>query len=165
MATYAETKTKLLEVRRKRTKGFITSLMVLTVINTLAASVLIKFGMINVFFFFFLALLPTIMSVLWDRKPGRFASKTVAAFNIAGCTPHILAVLSSGTPDSTSLTILRVFDNWITIYGFATAGWIMIYFVPQLTAVFLEFRGKFMEARMEEFQNQLLEEWGEDIRK
>jgi hypothetical protein len=156
---------RLNEVKKKRTKSFITNLIIIALLNTGAAVTCVMFGMINVFFFLFFAFLPTILSLLWDKKPGRFASKTVGAFNISGCAPHLTAIISSGIPDSTSYTILQDAGNWITIYGFAVAGWCMVYFIPQITYLFLDFRSKFIAVKMQDFQEKLLAEWGEDVKK
>ena len=165
MAESSTIKDKVAELRKKRLRSFIKNLMIITIIATLFGVGFIWLGMKNVFFFLFMALLPMLLSNLWDKKPGRFASKTVAAFNVTGAFPYIMAISSSGTPDSVALATIYSAKTWVLIYGFAVFGWSVILLVPKVTLIYLEIRSKFMIGKMESFQQELLNEWGEEIRK
>ncbi len=158
-------KDRLVQLRQKRLKSFIKSLIFITIIATLFGIGFIWLGMKNVFFFVFAGLIPLLCSILWDKKPGRFASKTVAAFNVTGMFPFIIAIVSSGSPDSTALTITQNPNTWTLVYGFAIFGWSVVILIPRITLIFLEIRSKYLIKKMEKFQQDLLDEWGEDIRK
>ncbi len=165
MAESSTIKDKVEKLRKQRSRGFIKNLIFIVIIATLAGVGFISIGMKNVFFFLLLALLPALLSIVWDKKPGRFASKTVVAFNVTGMFPFLLAIASSGTPDSVALTILHAPNTWILVYGFAIFGWSVILLIPKITMIFLEIKSRYMVKRMEKFQQELLEEWGEEIRK
>jgi len=158
-------KERIAKLRKERLRSFIKSLIFIAIISTLCGVGFISLGMKNVFFFLFLALLPSITSILWDRKPGRFASKTVAAFNITGMFPFLVAISSSGSADSIALNTLADAKTWVLVYGFAIFGWSVILLVPKITLIFLEIRSKYLINKMESFQQELLDEWGEDIKK
>ncbi len=158
-------KEKLTKLRKERARRFLKNLIFIAMIATAFAVGFIWLGMKGVFFFIFLALVPTILSILWDKKPGRFASKTVAAFNVTGMFPYVMAISSSGSPDSVAVATIYDPRSWVLVYGFAIFGWSVILLVPKITLIFLEIRSKFMIKKMETFQQGLLEEWGEEIRK
>lgn len=164
----AETKTykeKLLELRKKRFRSFLMNVIVVTFFSTIFAVLAIWLDMKNVFMFCFIGLVPGILSLLWDKKPGRFASKTVMALNITGIFPFCQAMLYSGSPNNTALYLSYEFDSWLQIYGFALLGWGLVYLVPKITLVFLEIKSKYMLNKMQEFQKVLLEEWGDGVKK
>jgi nicotinamide riboside transporter PnuC len=165
MTESASIKEKLAKLRKERLRSFIKNLIFIAIIATLLGVGCIWLGMKNVFFFVFLALSPLLLSILWDKKPGRFASKTVAAFNITGMFPYIMAISSSGSPDSVALAVMYDPKTWVLILGFAVFGWAVILLIPKITMIFLEIRSKFLIKKMEAFQQDLLDEWGEDIKK
>lgn len=165
MAESSTIKDKVTQLRKQRSKGFIKNLIFIAIIATLMGVVFISLGMKNVFFFLFLALVPTFLSILWDKKPGRFGSKTVAALNITGMFPYIMAITSSGSPDSTALHSIYDAECWLLVYGFAIFGWSIILLVPKITLIFLEIKSGYTVKKMEKFQQDLLSEWGEEITK
>jgi len=158
-------KEKVAKLRRQRIRSFIKNLIFITIVATATGVGFISMGMKNVFLFVLIALLPLMVSVLWDKKPGRFASKTVAAFNITGIFPYLLAIASSGSPDSIALATIYSSKTWMLVYGFALFGWAVILLIPKITMIFLEIKSKYMIAKMEAFQQELLNEWGDDIKK
>jgi hypothetical protein len=158
-------KEKLTKLKKERARRFLKNLIIIALVSTVFAVGFIGLEMKSVFFFIFLALSPTLISILWDKKPGRFASKTVAAFNITGMFPYIVAIASSGSPDSVALATIYDPKTWGLVYGFAIFGWSVILLIPKITLIFLEIRSKFMIKKMETFQKELLDEWGEEIRR
>lgn len=158
-------KEKLEKLRKQRLRGFFKNTILISFLATAMAVGFTWLEMRNVFLFAFLGFLPGMASILWDKKPGRFASKTVCAFNITGMFPYMLAMGSSGSPDVVARNTLVDPFSWILIYGFAAFGWGIIYLIPQITLIFLETRSKFMIKKMEKFQAELLDEWGEEIKR
>jgi hypothetical protein len=165
MPNVKEYKEKLKEIKKKRLKSFFISLTLILFIATVAAVGFIWLEMKNVFIFIFLAYLPGILSVLWDKKPGRFASKTVFALNATGTTPYLFAIFSSGAPDSVAINSLNDPLAWLLIYGFSIFGWGLVYLVPQITMIFLEIKSEYMIKKMQAFQENLVDEWGEEIKR
>ncbi len=165
MAESSTIKERLVALRQKRLKSLIKNLIFISIFSTILGIAFIWLQMKYVFMFTLIALMPMLISIVWDKKPGRFASKTVAAFNITGMFPSIIALVSTGSPNSTAMAILNNPNTWLLIYGFAIFGWIVVFMIPKITLIFLEIRSKYLIRRMERFQQDLLEEWGEDVRR
>jgi hypothetical protein len=151
--------------RKQQARNFFKNLTIIVIVSVLFAVGFIWLKIPNVFIFFFLAFMPALSAMLWDKKPGRFASKTVAAFNITGMVPYLIAIGSSGSPDTTAYNSISDVYAWLLIYSFAGFGWGVVYLIPQITLVFLEIRSKYMIAKMKRFQQDLVEEWGEEVKK
>ena len=164
MANNQSYKKKLDELRKKRLRSFITSLILISFVATLAAVGSIWLDMKNVFIFGFLGLLPGLLSIIWDKKPGRFASKTVFAFNLTGIFPYLMAITHSGSPDNTAYYIMNEPIAWLLVYGFAIFGWSIILVIPKMTLIFLEMKSKYLVNKMQNFQEELISEWGERIK-
>lgn len=156
---------KYSELKKQRLRAFFRNTIIVALVSTLLAVGFTWLEMRNVFMFILLAFMPGISSVLWDRKPGRFASKSVCAFNLTGMFPYLMAIFLSGNADTTALNSLKDPLAWVLIYGFSVFGWGVIYIIPQITLILLEIRSKFMVAKMEKFQQELIDEWGDEIRK
>lgn len=158
-------KEKLVKLRKERQKGFIKNLIFLSLIMTIIAVGFIWLELKDVFMFVSLALMPSILSIIWDRKPGRFSSKIVSAFNLTGICPYIIGIFSSGSPNSAALDIISNMKVWLVVYGFSALGFAIILVIPKITLLFLEVKSKYMVNKIDSFQKQLLEEWGEEIAK
>ncbi|MDX1949336.1 MAG: hypothetical protein SFT90_02400 [Rickettsiales bacterium] len=152
------------KIKQQRSRGFIKSLIIISFICTLFAVLFTWLNMRNVFFFVVLAFMPSLLSILWDKKPGRFASKSVSAFNFTGAFPYILSIFLSGSPDSTAINSLYDPLAWLLIYGFSGFGWGVVYIIPKITSLIVEVRSKIMIAKMEKMQTELIDEWGEDVK-
>jgi hypothetical protein len=158
-------KEKLTKLKQERQKGLLKNLIFLILIMTVLGIFFTWLEMRDVYYFLFLALLPSMISIIWDRKPGRFSSKIVSAFNLTGFCPYILGIVSSGSQNSAAVNIFYNPTVWLVVYGFAACGWGVIYVIPQVTLIFLEIKSKYMINKIDSFQKKLLEEWGEGIQK
>jgi len=152
------------ELAKERSKKFVMNMMMVTVVVTMTAALLISFGMGFVFALLGIGLLPGIVANISDGRPGRYASKTVMAFNISGISPHLAAIISSGSPNNTAISILSDPKSWLLIYGFAAFGWGVVYIIPQITHMYLEIKASYKSKKMHQFQEKLVEEWGEEIK-
>jgi hypothetical protein len=158
-------KEKLIKLRQERQKSLIKNFIFLSIILTLFGVGFISLQMKNVFFFISLALFPAFSAIILDRKPGRFSSKILCSFNLTGLCPYVIAIFSGGSADSAAIGILYNPLSWLVIYGFAAVGWGIIYIIPQITLVFLEIKSKLMIKKIDDFQQKLVEEWGEEVAK
>jgi|GEM_PF-3032035 len=165
MSSDKNIKEKLEKLRKKRMRAFFRNTILISLFATIAAVGFTWLEMRNIFIFLFIAFLPSLASILWDKKPGRFGSKTVSAFNITGMFPYILAAYNSGSPDVVARDAMIDPKAWLLIYGFAVLGWGVVFLVPRITLVVLELRSRFMISKMQKFQDSLSEEWGEEVKK
>ncbi len=153
------------KLKEQRFRGLIRNLILVSLLFTAMAVGFTWLEMRNVFFFVSLAFLPGVASIMWDRKPGRFASKSVFAFNLTGAFPYFLAIFLSGNADTTAQNSIQDPMAWILIYGFSAFGWGVIYIIPRITLIVIELRSKLTLAKMEKLQSELVEEWGEEIKR
>ena len=153
------------DMMRMKSRKLISNLIVITIILTIAGVGATSVGGSSVFAFVAGAMLPGIIVFLADWRPGKFASKTIIAFNLAGLTPYAAAIFSSGSPNNTAINILRDPTVWMVVYGAASFGWIVVFLIPHITKMYLQIKAEHTINKLSHFQEKLTEEWGEDIKK
>ncbi|MCB2081753.1 MAG: hypothetical protein H6908_01810 [Hyphomicrobiales bacterium] len=144
-------------------KKVVFNLVVIVFILTLVAAALTSVGLYYVFVLIVMGLLPGIISYIVDKRPGKFASKTVFMFNLSGLTPQIAAAFRSGSPDTTALALLTNPYTWLMPYGFSAFGWGMVFLFPQIALLFYVLKAEYTIGKLQHFQKTLLDEWGEGI--
>ena len=156
---------KTAAVREKeQAKRIITRLFVITIILTFISSALIFMGFTYVVVLVIVSLLPAVVASVVDRRPRKFASKTVICFNLAGFLPPLFDTFLSSSPDTVAQQELANPYIWIMIYGFAGFGWFVVYVIPQMVFLFLVVRSDHTIAKLEARRKELVEEWGERVR-
>ncbi|HCR85810.1 MAG TPA: hypothetical protein DIV86_03945 [Alphaproteobacteria bacterium] len=158
-------KEKLLKLRQDKLKSLVRNFIFLSIVLTVIGVAFISMQMKNVFLFCVGALIPTFSSIILDRKPGRFSTKILSSFNLTGICPYLIAIFSSGSPDASAIDIIYNPTSWVVIYGFSAVGWGIIYVIPQITLVFLEIKSRYMVKKIDSFQQELINEWGEEVAK
>lgn len=116
---------------------------------------------------FSLAMLPSIITSMIDKGEGKFASKTISACNFVGIAPYIFNILQISEPAAISAIAKElIYDvqTWVTVYGFALVGWIIIWLLPQITQIIFTIRTEIKYNRIKEEQAKLIHEWGEEIK-
>lgn len=113
----------------------------------------------------FIGLLPTFAAVLIDPTPDRIKALSICAMNVAGLTPFLLELWTSGQAQSVvkALEIIAVPENVITIYVCAAAGYIIFYTVSGLVSTLMLERGR---ARLKEVEEKLVDlerQWGREV--
>jgi len=150
---------------KERSKKFVSNLVTVTIVVTVLAVGLIYLGMGFVFAFLAIGLLPAIVAAILDNSKGRLVGKTVFAFNLAGMAPHLISILLSGMPNQASLSVLQNPTSWLMVYGFAAFGWGVVYTIPQMVLLYLEIKASYLVKKYEHFQKELVDEWGDGIKK
>lgn len=156
---------KASELAKVRSKKFITNLIMVVAVTTIVGVALSSVGMPVAFSFVAIGMLPCITANITDNRPGRFASKTVTAFNLAGIFPHLVAIFTSGSPNNTALSLLQNPNSWLLVYGLAAIGWVIVFLIPHIVHIYLDIKSVYIINKLESFQEALVEEWGEEIKK
>ncbi len=151
------------ELAFKRAKRMIANLIIIIIISTIIGIGLSTIGMQQVFIFILIGLMPGIVANITDGRPGRFASKTVVAFNIAGMLQYLVAIFVSGTPNEIADNLILKPEVWLMIYGFAAFGWALVFIVPHIVQLYLEITANYTVKKLLSFQETLVKEWGETI--
>jgi hypothetical protein len=160
-----EHRQKVADLKKKRFSRIITNVLVTVILLTAIGVGMGSGGMIKVFMFLSVALLPGIAAFVTDSRPGRFASKTVLAFNIAGMSPHMSSIFYSGSPNQTAYAIMHEMQSWYLIYGFAGFGWAVVFIIPHIAEMYLEVKAAYTIKRLNLFKDALVEEWGENVKR
>lgn len=119
------------------------------------------------FIFLILALLPSIVAYYFDTSLERTSSRTIFACNLAGVIPAITPIFASGLKFK-NYDIGGIVGNprvWLFAYGFAAAGWAMIFLSNHIAHFIVVIKHKLQTTMLEYSQAKLLEEWGEPVRK
>lgn len=145
--------------------NIITNLLIAAVAVVLITSLCIYFGMAYVAAIVVIGFLPGLSAYMVDRRPGKFASKAVMAFNFSGLLPQLAAILYSQNANNTAQIMFHDPMTWLWIYMFAAFGWLIIHLLPQITFLIFTLRADINKRRISSFQDMLLKEWGEEIKK
>ncbi len=161
----AEHRQKVADLKKKRFSRLLTNMLLVIVFLTFSGVGLASVGYMQVFMFVAVGLLPGMAALITDSRPGRFASKTIIAFNLSGMTPHLASIGYSGSPNQTALAIMRELETWTLVYGFAGFGWVLVFLIPHIAALYLEVKATYTIKKLEEFKNALADEWGDKVKK
>ena len=116
------------------------------------------------FGFFVLGMMPAILSMLFDRGAGRFASKTVSAFNFVGIVPFLFEIAQAFDRSLAAQRLMLDFWVWVVVYGTASLGWVTIWLFPQITVIIYAVRADNKISKLKKERDELIEEWGEEVK-
>ncbi len=163
------TENKVVGMDKKTANKVIGNLVMVTIIMTVISMGLVYLGMSYVVVMFVVGMLPTAVAKIVDRRPGRRASNTIMMMNMAGLLPYVFKVIntvfSGASPDEVALSLISNPYTWLVIYGFATFGWLIVQFIPQIVFQILLMRSDHLIRKLEHAKEQLIEEWGTDIKR
>tara|TARA_B100001564_G_scaffold354185_1_gene364342 strand:- start:1319 stop:1885 length:567 start_codon:yes stop_codon:yes gene_type:complete len=116
------------------------------------------------FTFFVLAMIPAFLYAGIDRRPGRFASKTVMACNFSGVLPYLFEIGRNYDLSIAAQQLIKDVFVWLQIYGFAFVGIMMIWVFPQIMHIFFRLRADIKKMHLNNRQEVLLDEFGENLK-
>ncbi|MBT3809705.1 MAG: hypothetical protein HOF99_09415, partial [Rhodospirillaceae bacterium] len=74
--------------------------------------------------------IPAMVAYIIDREPGRNATLTVGAANVAGVAPFIFELLLSGPTMDRALAMLSDVFVVVVMFGTAGVGWLLVLGMP-----------------------------------
>lgn len=116
------------------------------------------------FLFFLLGMLPSIISIIMDRGAGRFASQTISACNFIGILPFLFDIGMNYEKTIASKEMIQDPFTWMTIYGFAVIGIMLIFVLPNIMSISFTLKAEYKLKRLIAEQEDLVAEWGEDVK-
>jgi hypothetical protein len=106
---------------------------------------------------------PTLVAFFTDRRKEKYAAFCVGAMNLLGVLPVALGMWTrEHTMDSALRNVTNIF-NWAMMYGAAAIGWGMYAITPAVVAFFLRVQIERRIKKMQGYQRELIEEWGEGV--
>jgi hypothetical protein len=104
---------------------------------------------------------PAVVAYITDFRPGKNTTATVTFFSLAGLSIPVMKFMNEGNPlalpDSLNLLLL--------VYLFAGMGYFIVWLVPKITVIIVDYKHESRAIRIREKIAQLIEEWGTEIKK
>lgn len=126
---------------------------------------LVMMGLLRTgFVFFVIGMLPAIVAYYMDVTKHRYMFKSMFAANLSGMMPYITKIIYVG-PSSTLLQeIMGDLTSWITIYGSAMVGWLLVKLCPMIAQVVVAGAQQTQHMRYDWLQKKLESEWGDEVK-
>ncbi|MCR9219140.1 MAG: hypothetical protein NXI21_02830 [Alphaproteobacteria bacterium] len=110
-------------------------------------------------------MIPTGVAYLVDRRPQRYAARTVAWMNLAGCLVVVLDLWDGGGSIDRAIELLLDPVNWVIMFGSAGFGWVIYFTLPPIVSGYLALSQEMRLKDLAKKQKSLEKEWGEEVRK
>ncbi len=109
------------------------------------------------------ALVPTGVAFLLERKKGFYGGLTVGAMNLAGAAPFLADLWFDGHTIQAALDIITNVFAWMAFYGAAMFGWAIYSTTPGVIGTFMAMTAGRRIAAMRDQQKDLVQKWGPDV--
>lgn len=109
------------------------------------------------------ALVPTGVAFLLERRNGYYGGLTVGAMNLAGAAPFLGDLWFDGHTVEAALGIITNVFAWMSFYGAALFGWAIYSTTPSVIGTFMAMTAGRRIAAMREQQKELVQKWGPDV--
>lgn len=112
---------------------------------------------------FTIGMIPTMVALVIDRDPEKYAAVTVGSLNFCGVMPAAISLWQSGHTIDRATTLLLGPFNLLWILLGAAAGWLVYFAVPPLVSMTIGIKAKAEIERLGKRQQELIQEWGEAV--
>lgn len=132
-------------------------------------TIIALFGLVTAFVFMpstimlLIAMLPTLAAAFSDRIRGETRALTIGAMNVAGTTPFLLQLWSTGHNLGNALAIITDARTIVVIYSAAGVGWIIDWALSGIVATLMQQRGAMRLKEIKARQDALVERWGPEV--
>lgn len=109
-------------------------------------------------------MLPTGVAYLIDTHPRRYATKTVAWTNLAGCLIVAISLWGGERSLKSAIDLLTDPMNWVIMLGAAGVGWAIHFVVPGAVRRYLDISLEVKRRALHDKLNTLEKEWGTEVR-
>ncbi len=109
------------------------------------------------------ALVPTAVAFIMERKKGFYGGITVGALNLAGTAPYLTDLWFKGHTVDAAMTIITSVLAWAAFYGSAAVGWAIYAVTPNLVSSFMAITAGRQITSLRARQRELVQTWGPDV--
>ena len=107
-------------------------------------------------------LLPTVVALLVDMHPKKYAAWSVGFFNFAGLMPYLGDLWTKNNTIVGAMGVLTDVVAWFVIYASAGAGWMVFKWMPVVGAIILEIKTQGQIRKLNAERKKLIHEWGQE---
>jgi hypothetical protein len=119
----------------------------------------------SAFVFLVIGVLPSIVAYYTHAKHERQVFRIVLCCNLAGLIPYMAELLESGNNKALLQEYIADPRVWLVVYLSAGAGYLLVRCTRYVVQFVIEFTSATKIARLQGFQNRLLEEWGPEVQR
>lgn len=109
------------------------------------------------------ALVPTAVAFIMERKKGFYGGITVGAMNLAGAAPYLTKLWFKGHTVDAAMSIITSVLAWASFYGAAAVGWAIYAITPNLVSSFMAMTAGRQITALRARQRELVQTWGPDV--
>ena len=109
------------------------------------------------------ALVPTAVAFIMERKKGFYGGITVGALNLAGTAPYLADLWFKGHTVDAAIGIITSVLAWAAFYGAAAVGWAIYAVTPNLVSSFMAMTAGRQITTLRARQRELVQTWGPDV--
>ncbi len=106
--------------------------------------------------------LPTVVALVVDMHPRKFAAWTVGLFNFAGLMPYLGDMWMKDNSLSGAIGVLTDVVAWLVIYAAAGAGWMVYKGMPVVGGIILDMKAEGKIRKLKAERQKLINEWGKE---
>jgi hypothetical protein len=104
--------------------------------------------------------LPTVVALLVDVHPKKYAAWSVGFFNLAGLMPYLGDLWIKNHTIEGAVGVLSDLLAWLVIYAAAAAGWMVYKGMPVVGSAIMEIKTKGEIRKLRAERQKLIQEWG-----
>ena len=109
------------------------------------------------------ALIPTGVAFLVERRKGYYGGLTVGCMNLAGASPYLFDLWFKGHTVDAAVGIITNVFAWMMFYGAAMFGWAIYSTTPSLVSTFMTMTSGRRITALRAQQRDLVQKWGPDV--
>ena len=109
------------------------------------------------------ALVPTAVAFIMERKKGWYGGITVGAMNMAGTLPYLTDLWFKGHTVDAAIGIITSVMAWFVFYGCAAVGWAIYAITPNVVSSFMAMTAGRQITSLRTKQRDLVQTWGPDV--
>ena len=109
------------------------------------------------------ALVPTAVAFIMERKKGWYGGLTVGAMNLAGAFPYLMDLWFKGHTVDNATGIITSVLAWASFYGSAAIGWAIYAVTPNVVSSFMAMTAGRQITTLRARQRELVQTWGPDV--
>jgi len=111
----------------------------------------------------FFGMMPTLVAAIIDRSPQRYSTFCVGGVNLSGVFPYLLDLWAGAANIAAAAEIFTNVFALMLMYSAAGFGWMIYHTLPPVVVALLQVMAQRRAVQCREVQNDLIEEWGEDV--
>ncbi len=109
------------------------------------------------------AMIPTGVAFLMERRQGPYGGRTVGCMNLAGASPYLFDLWFGGHTVPVAVGIITNVFAWMMFYGAAMFGWAIYTTTPSLVSTFMTMTSGRRITALRTQQRDLVQKWGPDV--